>query len=98
MDLDFILRMVQVAHVHYIDEIWGNDYKFQGPKTLGDPPNRTVDRQVRQILRKYRRSLTPLEQLQWLSWCIWARFRAVVWLGCTALRKSLHILLKSPLQ
>jgi len=33
MDLDFILRAVQVAHTYYFDEIWGNFRLFEDTKT-----------------------------------------------------------------
>ena len=34
MDLDFILRAVKVANVHYVDEIWGNHVRVKGSKTV----------------------------------------------------------------
>ena len=34
MDLDFILRAVQVANVKYVDETWGNWMRIEGTKTV----------------------------------------------------------------
>lgn len=34
MDLDFIFKAVQVAHVKYVDEIWGNYRKLKDTKTI----------------------------------------------------------------
>lgn len=96
MDLDFILRMVQVAHVHYVDQIWGNYRRIEGTKTVIDMESGTCDRRVRQMLKKYRQYLTPVEKLQWLSWQIWNQFRTILWLGFRAIRKSFHIILNNP--
>ena len=36
LDLDFLLRAVQVAHVEYVDEVWGNQRLIEGTKTFDD--------------------------------------------------------------
>jgi|GEM_PF-259303 len=65
MDLDFLLRVVQVATVKYVDETWGNWMRTEGTKTFTfwqspEQASEVVDR----ILRSYRKDL-PLIQ-RWL--------------------------------
>jgi glycosyltransferase involved in cell wall biosynthesis len=65
MDLDFLLRVVQVAKVHYVDEAWGNWIKIEGTKTvtLWKSPkqgNQVLDR----IIRHYRKDIPLLQRLQ----------------------------------
>ena len=62
MDLDFILRSVQVATVKYVDETWGNWRIIKGTKTLSSG-DQTFERNER-LLRAYRKDL-PLFQ-RWL--------------------------------
>ncbi|MCU0550360.1 MAG: glycosyltransferase [Leptolyngbya sp. Prado105] len=96
MDLDFILRMVQVAHVYYVDQIWGNYRRIEGTKTFIDMENGTADRRVRQILKKYRQHLTPAQQIHWLSWQLCNQVRTIALLSLRAIRKSFHIILNNP--
>jgi len=58
LDIDFILRAVQVANVIYFDEFWGNYRFLRGSKTFDD--EKRAER-YRAILRKYEKKL-PLEQ------------------------------------
>ena len=65
MDLDFLLRAVQVATVKYVDEPWGNWMKTEDTKsmTLWQTPERgyqLVDR----ILGSYRKNLPLLQRWQ----------------------------------
>jgi glycosyltransferase involved in cell wall biosynthesis len=65
MDLDFLLRAVQVATVKYVDEVWGNWMKTEETKsmTLWQTPElgyQLVDR----ILGSYRKNLPLLERSQ----------------------------------
>jgi glycosyltransferase involved in cell wall biosynthesis len=92
MDLDFILRMVQVTHVHYVDQIWGNYRRIEGTKTFIDMESGAADRRVRQMLKKYRQHLTAIEQFQWLGWQIWNQIRSIVFLSLRLLIKPLKIL------
>jgi glycosyltransferase involved in cell wall biosynthesis len=62
LDVDFILRAVQVAHVKYCDETWGNFRLLQGTKTWKDVQSGT-DRAAH-LLRFYRKNL-PWHQ-RWL--------------------------------
>lgn len=65
MDLDFLLRAVQVATVKYVDEIWGNWMRTEGTKsmTLWQSPERGYE-MLDRVLRSYRKDL-PLYQ-RWL--------------------------------
>jgi glycosyltransferase involved in cell wall biosynthesis len=61
MDLDFLLRAVQVAHVHYVDEIWGNYRYIEGTKTFEDQAQGTSDDRAQQLFQTYKQAL-PLSQ------------------------------------
>ncbi|MGG6269266.1 glycosyltransferase family 2 protein [Leptolyngbya sp. AN03gr2] len=93
MDLDFILRAVQVAHIQYVDQIWGNYRRIAGTKTFIAMADGSSDRRVRQLLRKYRQHLTPIERIEWLYWKLWTRSKSL-WLR--AIRKLFHIILNDP--
>lgn len=60
MDLDFILRAVQVANIIYSDENWGNFRFIEGTKTYNDNQLKSGHKRVRKILRKYRNDLPPI--------------------------------------
>jgi glycosyltransferase involved in cell wall biosynthesis len=59
LDLDFLLRAVQAAHVVYIDETWGNYRFFKGTKTYEDMERGTAYARKQDLLRKYRGDLKP---------------------------------------
>ncbi|WP_019499458.1 glycosyltransferase family 2 protein [Pseudanabaena sp. PCC 6802] len=61
MDVDFILRAVQVAHVKYIDEIWGNYRLIVGTKTFNDNQGRQGRLRLLNLLSQYRKKL-PVHQ------------------------------------
>ncbi len=58
LDIDFLLRAVQVAHVVYCNEFWGNYRFLKGTKTFDD--GKRAER-YSAILRKYEKTL-PLHQ------------------------------------
>lgn len=62
MDLDFILRAVQVATVKYVDETWGNWRIIKGTKTLSSG-DQTFERNER-LLRAYRKALPLFQRWQ----------------------------------
>jgi len=64
LDVDFILRAVQVAHVRYCDEIWGNFRLLQGTKTWKDIQSGTE--RAAHLLRFYRKDL-PRHQRWWVA-------------------------------
>jgi len=63
MDLQFILEVVQVANVKYIDQIWGNFRLHQNTKTFQSLQTMEVIHRVRQMLRRYRKNLPLYERL-----------------------------------
>lgn len=73
MDLDFILRAVQVATVQYVDQTWGNFRFIRGTKTQTDKENGLMEDRIRQILRQYHRDLTRMQRLQLFVWRQWRR-------------------------
>lgn len=87
MDLDFILRVVQVAHLKYIDEVWGNYRRIEGTKTFIDMETGNADRRVRALLRKYRRSLSVRDRIYCHLWNLWNTFRLLLRLPIRAYRK-----------
>ena len=57
MDLDFILRAVQVANIKYVDEIWGNWRKITGTKTFEETQNGNNLKRVFQVYKIYLKDL-----------------------------------------
>lgn len=63
MDIDFLLRAVQAAHVKYIDEIWGNFRYLENTKSYQDfQRNQAIDRYNR-MLDTYRKKLPATLQI-----------------------------------
>lgn len=91
MDLDFILRCVQVANMRYINETWGNYRRIEGTKTFIDMASGTAAHRTLQLLRKYRKQLTWREWCQLILWKIWSFFKFILNLPRRILRKSLSI-------
>jgi glycosyltransferase involved in cell wall biosynthesis len=79
LDLDFLLRAVQVAQVTYVDETWGNFRFIEGTKTFNDTQVGANVQRFQAVLDSYRKDLPPTVQ-QWFQ-----LFRAAVvcrhWLG-----------------
>ncbi|MBF2064481.1 MAG: glycosyltransferase [Calothrix sp. C42_A2020_038] len=64
MDLDFLLRAVQVANITYINETWGNWMRLEGTKTVDLWESEERGHQlVDGILRYYRKDLPLLQRL-----------------------------------
>jgi glycosyltransferase involved in cell wall biosynthesis len=61
MDLDFLLRAVQSAHVHYYDEVWGNFNLHSQTKTYLDIERGSTLARQADLLKKYT-SLLPFHQ------------------------------------
>jgi len=57
LDVDFILRAIQVANVRYFDEVWGNYSFFEETKTANDLKNGTSQKRVKALLKAYRKDL-----------------------------------------
>jgi hypothetical protein len=64
MDLDFILKAVQVAQVKYVDETWGNFRNIKGTKSLNAYESGQVYQLQERLLNPYRKSLSINQQLQ----------------------------------
>jgi len=64
MDIDFIIKAVQVAVVNYVDETWGNYRFIQGTKTIKSIENGQQMHHLRRILKKHRKSLPLFQRLQ----------------------------------
>lgn len=54
MDVDFILRAVQVAHVQHIDRTWGNYREIAGTKTVTDWETGAGAQRSTELLKHYR--------------------------------------------
>lgn len=61
MDLDFILKAVQVATVKYVNETWGNFRMLKGTKTFSDRKDGQGHSRKQYVLKAYRKNL-PLFQ------------------------------------
>jgi glycosyltransferase involved in cell wall biosynthesis len=57
MDLDFLLRAVQNAHVEYVDETWGNFRMLKNSKTQREMEQDITFNRMRKVLAKYRKNL-----------------------------------------
>jgi len=57
MDLDFLLRAIQAAHVRYFDEIWGNFRLIQGTKTFSDRSVPSNTNRYIEVIRLYKKDL-----------------------------------------
>lgn len=64
LDLDFILRAVQVARLHYFDELWGNYRHLVGTKTHQDMAAGTAIARGNAVYDYYRSRLTWWQVLQ----------------------------------
>ncbi|MBW4469058.1 MAG: glycosyltransferase [Stenomitos rutilans HA7619-LM2] len=72
MDLEFLLRAVQVADVVYVDQVWGNYRRLEGTKTVNDMKNGQTSQRVMQLLKQYRNDLSTLQRWQLTLYDRWA--------------------------
>jgi glycosyltransferase involved in cell wall biosynthesis len=63
MDLDFLLRAVQKAHVVHYDEVWGNFRWMAGGKTFHDSQTGLMRKRYDELRRRYSGDLTLIERL-----------------------------------
>jgi glycosyltransferase involved in cell wall biosynthesis len=66
MDLDFILKAVQVAHIKYVNEVWGNYRMIIGTKTAKDKAAGQSEQRAKKLFESYQRQLSPMEKLDFL--------------------------------
>ncbi|NJL20109.1 MAG: glycosyltransferase [Leptolyngbyaceae cyanobacterium SM1_3_5] len=64
MDLDFILKAVQVANLVYVDEMWGNYRQIEGTKTVSSGQADQAKQHRIRVLEKHRQSLPLIQQWQ----------------------------------
>ncbi len=62
MDVDFILKAVQSAHIHYVDEIFGNYRYLIGTKTFLNDKSGNTPKIVRSIVYGYLQELPLLQR------------------------------------
>lgn len=62
MDLDFLLRAVQVATVTYVDEIWGNYRQLEDTKTVKDIKSGQSIYRAEQLFKNYQKQLPLVRQ------------------------------------
>lgn len=64
MDVDFLLRAVQVATVKYVNETWGNFRMIEGTKTISDRKTGHASRRKQYLLKAYRKNLPLFQRWQ----------------------------------
>jgi glycosyltransferase involved in cell wall biosynthesis len=80
MDLDFILRAVQVATVKYVNEIWGNYRMLEGTKTVADFEAGTGQHRVENLLKEYRKTLPFPHKIEVdFTYCIFKSLHTFRW-------------------
>ena len=62
MDQDFIFRAVGVAHVKYVDRVWGNFRLIPGTKTYRDKESGAIAGRDIAMIKKYRQKLPPFRR------------------------------------
>lgn len=77
LDVDFLLRAVQVAWVQYVDEIWGNFRLIEGTKTAVDTKRGDDDRRVKGLMKSFRKGLPLLER--WKSTVKYEFYNTPMW-------------------
>jgi glycosyltransferase involved in cell wall biosynthesis len=84
MDLDFLLRAVRVASVHYHDEMWGNFHLHRGTKTHLSMQAGAHEPRKREVYRRHARRLGPAARIgQGVVWMLQAHpllWRRIGWL------------------
>lgn len=63
MDIDFLIRAVQTAHVTYYDEFWGNYRFIEGTKTFQDTADNLCTQRFEATLHKYKKQLPVRRQM-----------------------------------
>ncbi|MDJ0691251.1 MAG: glycosyltransferase family 2 protein [Xenococcaceae cyanobacterium MO_188.B32] len=66
MDLDFLIKAVQKAHVKYVDEVWGNHRQIEGTKTVTLFQNGEHEEYIVRFLAEHRQNLPWYHQLHFL--------------------------------
>ncbi len=80
MDIDFILRAVQVATVRYKDEDFGNYRYIPNSKTFEDNRSGQSYSRIVRLLKYYRKDLSFPQQIKILFLELLAKFRYIFWM------------------
>ncbi len=64
MDLHFLMKVVQVATVKYVDKTWGNFRVIKGTKTYNSNQSGQTIQRIERILQAYRQELPLLQRWQ----------------------------------
>lgn len=89
MDVHFILKAVQHAHVAYVDRTWGNFRFIEGAKTYENDKNGASEQCMRRITEQYRRqqplpyrfylaTIQKRAQIMSRLWAIYGRLKALL--------------------
>ncbi|MBW4517632.1 MAG: glycosyltransferase [Timaviella obliquedivisa GSE-PSE-MK23-08B] len=62
MDVDFLFRAVQVAHLEYVDQVWGNYRLISGTKTFIDCANGHNALRIQQLMKQYQQQIPTWER------------------------------------
>ena len=73
LDVDFLLRAVQVAHTRYVNEIWGNFRFLEGTKTYNDQKIEKNVARYQRILDHYKNDLPEFVRNTFLVYKTWQR-------------------------
>ena len=79
MDLEFILKLVQVANVKYIDETWGNFCKHENAKTVLDESSGNAISRREKIYNNALNNLPFWLRLQMYPFRIIGSFYSLIW-------------------
>jgi glycosyltransferase involved in cell wall biosynthesis len=64
MDIDFIFRMMKKAHIHHVDEVWGNYVQVEGSKTLQDIQSGRNLKKLAKLFDKYSHQLSFSQKIR----------------------------------
>ena len=63
LDIDFLIRALQAAHITYQDEFWGNYRFIEGTKTFQDMQNLLCVQRLDVLMNKYKKELPCRQQM-----------------------------------
>ena len=75
LDVDFLLRAVQVANVQYFDETWGNFRLIEGTKTYNDQEIEKNVTRYKSILKLYKKDLPWFIRRIFLVYKSWQKLK-----------------------
>jgi len=78
LDIDFILRAVEMAHTKYVNETWGNYRYIKGTKTHNDYQSDAGYQRLLHLLAKYRNQLTLIKKIQLKCLIFQTKFKSLL--------------------